>query len=178
MINWKEINGYEKLYHISNNGKIKSKHRKGSYGKEIKQWVDKKGYSNVRLCKNGKCKNFKVHRLVAKAFIPNPNDYSCINHKDENKLNNNESNLEWCSYEYNNNYGTKRERISKTKSKPVLCIELNVTYYGIREAERKTGISQGNISQCCNGKRQKAGNYHWKYVEKNILGKNKKDIVV
>lgn len=171
MERWKDINNYEELYQISNYGRVKSKYRKGTYGKTVKQWEDKHGYLIVYLSKNGIRKRFKVHRLVAQAFIENPNDYPIINHKDENKQNNKVDNLEWCTHMYNNNYGTKRKRISKSNSRPVLCIELNMIFYGCREAERKTDIRQCNISQCCNGKRQTAGNYHWKYVEKNHFGK-------
>lgn len=160
---WKNIN---KEYQVSNLGRVKSKYRKGTYGKTIKQWKDKHGYLIVYLSKNGKSKKYKVHRLVAEAFIPNLNNLPCINHRDENKLNNRTDNLEWCTYKYNNNYGTKKAKISKANSKQVLCIELDIIYCGTREASRKTGICQCNISQCCNGKRQMAGKYHWKYVEK------------
>ena len=102
---WKDIKGYEGLYQISNTGKIKSlerykdNHSKKQLVKEKirKQIISKTGYYTCMLTKNGNLKLFKVHRIVAEAFIPNPNNYPIINHIDGNKLNNNVSNLEWCT---------------------------------------------------------------------------------
>ena len=108
---WKNVNisGYEEFYEVSSDGEIKSKRS----GKIMKQQVDASGYKTISLHLNKKNKAYKVHRLVALAFIPNPNNLPIVNHKDENKKNNRIDNLEWCDYKYNNNYGTKKERISK-----------------------------------------------------------------
>ena len=107
---WKWIPGWEGLYMVSTHGRVKSlKHNKS---KILKPWIDKDGYKRVRLCKNGKCKTYGIHRLVAMAFIPNPHNYPIINHKDENKTNNQYTNLEWCTIQYNSNYGTINERRS------------------------------------------------------------------
>lgn len=99
---WKDIEGYEGLYQVSNMGRVKSLIK----GIILKQWTDKDGYRQVGLLK----KTFKVHRLVAKAFIENPDDLPLVNHKDENKANNNITNLEWCTNEYNLSYGTARKK--------------------------------------------------------------------
>lgn len=107
---WKDVVGYEGLYQVSNLGRVKSLFR---YKKILKQFEDNKGYLRVTLYKNNKSKSIKVHKLVAEAFIPNPNNYDCINHKDENKTNNRVENLEFCSFYYNLMYGTRVQRIAK-----------------------------------------------------------------
>lgn len=118
---WKDIQGFEGLYQVSNDGKVRSLDRIINYkdgrarlekGHKLKPHADKKGYTRVTLCKNNKCKPYLVHRLVAMAFIPNPNNWPQVNHKDENKTNNTVWNLEWCDRIYNCNYGTRNERIS------------------------------------------------------------------
>lgn len=120
---WKNIKGYEGLYQVSNYGKVRSldKKVKGSNqygkiffvtkkGKQLKSRI-KNGYCNVHLIKNGVLKEFTIHRLVAEAFIPNPNNLPQVNHKDENKANNYVENLEWCTRSYNCSYGSRCERI-------------------------------------------------------------------
>lgn len=116
---WKDIKGYEGLYQVSNLGRVRSlsryvKHRTIYIlkGKLLKQRTRGKGYLAVTLCKNSKLKHYYVHRLVAEAFIPNPNNLPQVNHKDENKSNNCVDNLEWCDDKYNTNYGTRNERHS------------------------------------------------------------------
>lgn len=111
---WKDIIGYEGLYQISDTGEIKSlaKMAGRSRRKEriLKTYLDKDGYVKVILCKNNKTHFLSVHRLLAEVFIPNPFNYEQINHKDENKKNNNLTNLEWCTCKYNINYGTRTKR--------------------------------------------------------------------
>lgn len=107
---WKPVVGYEGLYEISNNGEILSKTRR----KILKQ-NNSKGYNRVILSKDGKPQHFLVHRLVAIAFLPNPHNLPQINHKDENKLNNNVENLEWCDAKYNINYGNHNQKLSISK---------------------------------------------------------------
>lgn len=143
---WRDINGYEGLYQISDTGEVKSleRTRVGKNGSTVivtecirKQKTDKDGYKEVALCKDGKMKYYRVHRLVAEAFLENPNDYTIINHKDENPANNNASNLEWCTQQYNRQY-------SLHKSSTV--IECNrVIYPSIRECARVLGIDTKNI---------------------------------
>ena len=103
---WKDIKGYEGLYQVSNLGNIKSIRT----NKNLLFEENYKGYLRVSLCKNGKHKHYKVHRLVGIAFIPNEYNLPQINHKDENKHNNAIDNLEWCDNWYNNHYGSKALR--------------------------------------------------------------------
>lgn len=118
---WKDIEGYEGLYQVSNLGRVKSLERRvaskcGSYRRvreRILKIVVSAGYGQVILCKPKNQTRFLVHRLVAKAFVPNPDGLKIVNHKDENPLNCNSENLEWCTYKYNSNYGTCPERVGK-----------------------------------------------------------------
>lgn len=119
MEEWRGISEYDGLYEVSNFGRVKRLARELTDGRKIKEKImanvkDKDGYLTIVLYKNKKAKGFKVHRIVAKAFIPNPDNMPVVNHKDEDKTNNHVSNLEWCSYVYNNNYGTKKDRIAET----------------------------------------------------------------
>ena len=117
---WKDIKDYEGIYQISNIGRIKSLDRYCNNrlikGKILSPHLAK-GYLKINLYKNGKSKHFAIHSLVAEAFIPNPNNYPEVNHKDENKENNNVDNLEWCDSKYNCNYGTRTERIISSNKK-------------------------------------------------------------
>ena len=110
---WKDVVGYEQFYQVSNNGRVRRK--RDHY--ELSQQIGSGGYKQVALSKSGKSKQISVHRIVAKAFIKNEFNYPCVNHKDENKQNNNVENLEWCSYRYNINYGTRTSRANETKRK-------------------------------------------------------------
>lgn len=115
MEEWKDIQGYEGKYQVSSCGRVKTLNYKRTGQERImKQRANNKGYKYVNLCNNGKMKSYLVHRLVATAFIDNPNNYPCVNHKDEQSYNNFVENLEFCTYEYNNNYGTVKERKSKS----------------------------------------------------------------
>lgn len=116
---WKDIVGYEGLYQVSNLGNVKRlkgyKGRGKGYIVEehlIQPSINSRGYQNVVLCKNGKTKTFTMHRLVAIAFLDNPDNLPQVNHKDENKTNNCVDNLEWCDSVYNNNYGTRNKKCS------------------------------------------------------------------
>lgn len=170
---WKNIEGYEELYEVSNFGRVKSlKGGRWGTGKEriLKPQTDGCGYLKVHLCNEGKVKTFKVHRLVAQAFIPNPQNLPEINHINEDKTNNRVENLEWCTREYNNNHGTRNQRVAKSntngkKSKRVLCVESGIVYPSSHEVQRKFGYSQGNISSCCTGRHKQAYGYTWKYVD-------------
>ena len=173
---------YEK-YQASNFGQILSLNYRGTgKSKLLKTSKDKDGYFRVGFRKDGKYKNFLVHRLVAETFISNPDNLPQVNHKDENKENNfvgtpendyKDGNLEWCTHEYNSNYGTRNERTAKAntngkKSKKVLQFTLTGDFIreweSTRECERK-GYNHTNIVSCCNGKQKKHKGYIWKYKE-------------
>lgn len=115
MEEWRDIQGYEGLYQVSSCGRVKTLNYKRTGQERImKQVTNSGGYKFVNLYKNGEKKYYQVHRLVATAFIDNPNNYPCVNHKDECKYNNFVENLEFCTHEYNVNYGTRTERQSRT----------------------------------------------------------------
>ena len=165
---WKDIRGYEGLYQVSNLGNIKSYPKKYQHNNIIllKPSLNLYGYETVGLYKNKKCKRYLVHRLVADAFISNPNNLSQINHKDEIKTNNCVDNLEWCSNDYNASYGTRNIRSSITQGKRISQYDKNnkyiASYHSINEAARMTNISGGNIGSAVLGKRKSAGGFIWK----------------
>lgn len=136
-------------------------------GRVLKQ-IKQHGYLRVGLCRNGKQKLFSVHRLVAEAFIPNPNNLPCVNHKDENPLNNNVENLEWCTCEYNNNYGTRKERAIKNKKKPILQLRkdgsLIRVWLSASDIEKQVGYNSSFIYRVCLGKSHTAYGYKWCYA--------------
>lgn len=190
---WRDIPNYEGLYQISNLGRVKSLNFNKT---KIRKTQSKKRYITVNLSKDGKTKYYLVHRLVAEAFIPNPNNYPCVNHKDENPSNNHVDNLEWCTHEYNMSYGTRSKRvIEKLKGreftevhkrniskamfqnggKKVRCKNTGEVFNSINEARRK----YGNVAiwDCCNKKRKSAGKHPitgekliWEYLEETIKG--------
>ena len=191
---WKDVVGFEGYYQVSNLGRVRSLDRvvpdsrgatKSLKGRVKLQRVDKYGYPGVRLNINCRHIHSTVHRLVAKAFIPNPENCEAIIHKDEDKTNNHVENLEWCTIEYNNNYGTRNKRVSISQrnrpdlSKPVLQYTLDgqfvKEYPSLAEAARAVCGMYSNIKSCANGgfysrKRDKWVNvnhsmgYKWRWV--------------
>lgn len=162
---WKDVKGYKGLYQVSNLGRIKSLPRFTTKGGIRKLRSHANGYLYFSAWKNGKVKMLNVHRLVAQAFISNPNNYPQVNHKDEDKTNNEVSNLEWCSAKYNSNYGSGKRWASKQESFPVICFDLQgnelETFESITEAKNQTGAN--NISAVCKGKLKTSGGFKWKY---------------
>jgi len=138
---WKVIDGFDR-YEVSSNGRVKSLY--DNFGRRRDRILtlnhQKTGYYTVTLCNNGKKQVTSVHRLVAKAFIPNPNCYNVVNHKDEIKTNNNVDNLEWCTVKYNSNYGTSRERLSERMTGTHLSDESKrkISEYWRKRREEKT----------------------------------------
>lgn len=179
---WKDIDGFEGIYQISNYGRLKalSKQLKGrnSYRnvkeKVLKPAIGTCGYYQYPLSHNSKKKTILIHREVAKAFVDNPNELYEVNHKDENRLNNHFENLEWCDRSYNNSYNDRTKRAAETQRnthpsrKAVEQIDKNgnivATYQSEREAERISGIIHNNICECIKGKRKSAGGYFWRLV--------------
>lgn len=160
---WKNIEGFEGLYQISNYGNVKSL----KYGKEsiLKPRKNKDGYLRVGLYINGKGKDYTIHRLVALYFIPNNDLFKTqINHKDENKENNNVNNLEWCDAVYNTNYGNRNKKISKQVNQYDLTGNFIRSFPSTKEIERQLGFANNNIGACCNGKRKTAYGFIWEYA--------------
>ena len=160
---WKDVKGYEGLYQVSNIGRIWSVNRQ----KYLKPY-EGNGYLKIDLfAKNGKRKKEYIHRLVALAFIPNPENLPEVNHKDENKYNNCVNNLEWCTHQYNNKYGTKVERMIEKIEKPVYCIELDRIFESGKKAAEYLGMKSTNgIYGCCSNKYgyKTAYGYHWRWA--------------
>lgn len=158
---WSDVLGYEGLYEVSDQGRVRRN------GKILKPRKNLGGYLLVSLSKNGIVKTAKIHRLVASAFIPNPQNLPEVNHKDENKTNNCLDNLEWCTCEYNQNYGTRNERISEKMSRPVLQYDLLGNFIkewpSAAKVEEELGIDHSHISRCCSGSRHTAGGFVWRY---------------
>ena len=161
METWKAIADYEGIYEVSDLGRVRSL----KYGKEkiLKPLKTIRGYLQVCLCKDCHTKRLLVHRLVAEAFIPNTQGLETVNHKDEVKTNNVASNLEWMSQGDNVAYSQPQWAKRSVQMFDKSTGELLATFPSTMEAERVTGINQGNISKCCLGKRKSAGGYKWRY---------------
>ena len=155
----KDIKNYEGLYAITSCGKVWSYRRK----KFLKSATEKNGYLRVDLSKDGEGKSFLIHRLVAEAYIPNPNNYETVDHIDFDKTNNCVNNLQWMSR--SENCRKKRDSRRLGRPKPVRCIELNTIYPSAAEAARCLNIDSSLISRVCRGERRRTGGYHWEYVK-------------
>ena len=178
---WKPIKGYEGLYEVSNTGKVRSLDRQIEYtfcGKKHLRTIrgtvlkpkSNPEYHSVSLCKNGVTRTELVHRIVASAFIPNPNGLSEVNHIDENKANNSVENLEWCTRIENVRHGTGNARSAVTRSKPIAQYTLDGTlvkvYPSLSAVEREHGWSTSNISNAARGYGECKHPYgfDWQYV--------------
>lgn len=172
---WKDIEGYEGLYKVSTKGRVESSFRKPHLLKLHPAF----GGRLYAILSNGiKQRRLPVHRLVAKAFIPNPDNLRYVNHKDECVTNNCVDNLEWCTHKYNVNYGTRNERASATKRKRLgtfnrYVIQMTLDgkeiarYKSCYYAGKATGICNRLIYRVCSGKtkRHTTGGYRWAFVE-------------
>lgn len=169
---WKWVEGYEKLYKISNYGNVISVPRNTTKGGKLNLVRNSAGYNQVSLSKKGKIKIFLVHRLVSNAFIPNPCGFPIINHIDENKLNNCISNLEWCTSEYNFAYGTSLKRRARTQGKPIEGTHVKTggkVYFESAMEAGRNGFSQPSISNCCRGVQDEHMNYTWRFINKEVF---------
>lgn len=173
---WRDVEGYEGLYQVNERGEVKSVQRvkQNNLGYQainerlLAQVPDRDGYLRVCLSRDGKHSPKLVSRLVAKAFIPNPNNLPVVNHMDENKQNNNVDNLEWCSVKYNTCYGSGLLKAAMKNGRPVVQIEngkIINEFYSTQKASTETGIPQANIYKVCTGNRKTAGGYEWRFKD-------------
>lgn len=155
----KDIRGYEGLYAITMSGRVWSYRRK----KFLKPADGGNGYMTVALCKDGKQKSFRIHRLVAEAYIPNPDNKPQVGHIDDNPKNNCWDNLYWTTSLNNINYGKRAK--CRFGAKKIICLETGQIFRTISEAAEEMKLDQGNISRVCNGKAKTTGEYHFKFVQ-------------
>lgn len=157
VLTWKFIYGYPHLI-VSNTGKVRSL----IYNRELKPFASNRGYLRVALCKDKTIKNVSLHRLVAEAFVPNPNGYDTVDHIDGNKLNNNADNLQWLSRGDNiRKAGDKRNQ----GAKPVICVETGKVYPSICEAAKELHITPAIISAIAKGEYKSYHNLSFKYYK-------------
>lgn len=162
---WKRLKEYSEDYEVSSKGRIKSI----KYGRDriLKTHITTRGYEEVCLRVSGKSKHLAVHRLVAKTFLPNLENFPEINHKDENRLNNTIENLEWCTRKYNMEYSKLHEKLRKaiirinpvTNERRIYDCIVNV---------KLDGYDDSAVSKCCKGKRKMHKGYIWEYKVSDI----------
>lgn len=153
---WKDVVGYEGRYKVSNLGNVMSvNYLNTGKAQLLSKCPMNRGYLVVALSKGNKAKLKLVHRLVAEAFLPNPDNLPQINHKDKDRWNNSVDNLEWCDSQYNVVYSV---------GKAVRCIELDRVFESAIEAGREMGICDNSIRKCYKGIYKTAGGYHWERV--------------
>lgn len=166
---WKDVSGYEGLYQVSNHGRVK---RLFKNGKEnvLSGKKDKDGYVEVILSVNQRKKFFRLHRLVADVFIPNPENKPQINHKDRNKQNNSADNLEWATGSENvfHTFVTGRRVYKRPVLQYTRNMELVSSWGSIKEAGRALKIAEPNINACCHGRFPTAGGFIWRYKEVDV----------
>lgn len=162
---WRDIIGYEGRYEVSFDGRVRN-----AKTKQIKsQRINKHGYYCVNL---GSGNIHTVHRLVSKAFIENESNLPCVNHKDENKLNNIASNLEWCTVGYNNCYGTVLARAAASRGKPVSAYSSDCLvgeFNSLKEASEAIGVDATCIRRAARGMQARAGGLRWKYANNAFI---------
>lgn len=177
---WRDICGYDGLYQVSDDGLVRSLDREEvtKDGRKryrpssvIKQQSDGKGYLRVGLCKDGVSKTYLVHRLVAIAFIPNPEGKEQVNHIDENKKNNSVKNLEWVTNSENLAYGKAKLRNAISGSRPVVLIGKGkkLVIQSATLAEKAGYVSSRAIQNCCTGRQKTAGGYKWQYLDVDLI---------
>ena len=154
---WKNIDGYENIYQVSNLGRIKTMNYRGGLGEKLMDKKYREGYPVVHLSKNGKTKEFKVHRLVAQTFLPNPYNLPFVNHKNEDRSDANVDNLEWCDREYNSRYSTAKKILR------INPINNDIVEYSCIHDVEKEKMCPSNIVKCLKGTRKTAYGYIWKY---------------
>lgn len=161
---WKDIEEYEGIYQVSSLGRVK----RVTTGRILKSGKNRGGYLYINLCKQGVVSNKRIHRLVAQAFIPNPENKSDINHIDEDKTNNTVTNLEWTTRKENLNHGTHNDRVSKTLSIQIIATNIktgdSTEFYSGKECARQLGLNAGHITSVLKGRLKQTGGYIFEYV--------------
>ena len=204
MEEWKDIEGYEGLYQISNEGRVKALERYVDNFWGTKQYIRERvlkgnqtnGYLTVSLCKNGIPKNVYIHRLVAEAFIPNPDGKPCIDHKDTNTFNNNVTNLCWCTAKENSNnpktrlhnsLGQKKNKnniarlneYSERKKRQIFQLTLDgkliMAFDSAADAAKELNYNESMINRCCNGGHYCNGKWYSNKTYKGFLWQFTKD---
>lgn len=171
---WEDIEGYEGTYQVSNQGRVRSLDRHIIYNTGVKRFhkgkiltpeIDRYGYERVDLRESGKHNKQFVHRIVAKAFIPNPEEHPVINHKNEQPTDNRVSNLEWCTVEYNHGYGNARKKNGDANKKQVIGIHKDtgkvIEFNSVNETGEK-GFTRTRVSSAANNNKLYRG-YYWKF---------------
>lgn len=145
---WKDIKGYEGKYQVSNWGNVRSlNYNKTGQPRVMAGNINRNGYKSQMLRKGNRRKLISIHRLVAQAFIPNPNNYPCVNHKNEIKTDNRVENLEWCTYEYNTNYGGCIQKLKTNHSNRIKVKIDGSPFPSLKEAERHLGMYRGDLGK-------------------------------
>ena len=158
---WKDIPGYEGRYQASNLGRIKSVKSQTIMSNKRSD----NDYIIVNLCKDGKKRSFTAHRLIAKTFLPNPDNLPCVNHKNENKQDNRVDNLEWCSQSYNSTYGSRPRKQAEKLGKRVICVETGEVYKSFGLAGKAVGRPYQDISRACKVPSRTCAGFHWTITE-------------
>ena len=177
---WKPIEGYNDLYEVSNIGRVRSKYRCGEkkyINGSIKTYQRRGTILKPHLCNGYYCVSLYdgtqehttgIHRLVAKYFCDGYKEGLVVNHKDENRLNNRADNLEWCTIQYNSNYGSAIEKVTKSKMVKVGMYDdqwnLISTFESIQDAAKQTGHNRNSIAKWCSGTVKCSFHYKWKFL--------------
>ena len=168
---WRDIKGYEGKYQVSNLGNVKSlQYKRLGKARILIPYISNRGYYTVALSMNSKKAVRTIHRLVAETFVENIDDLPMVNHVDGNKKNNRADNLEWCTQKHNIEHAWESGLAKKDNNRVIYQFDLGMNfikkYKSQTEASKETGIKQSEISKCCNGLRNKAGDYIWCYDDR------------
>lgn len=168
---WKDIRGYEGRYQVSNFGNVRTlNYKRTGQTRIMTGTTDIRGYKNIAFREGGvgsKQKHYMVHRLVAEAFIQNPENKPFVNHKDGDRANNIVENLEWCTRQENEEhkvYVLGRPSGHCIPPKPVICVETGKRYPSVSRAAEEMGVYQGAISIALTSERRTSCGYHWRYA--------------
>ena len=174
---WRDVRGYEGLYQVSTFGRVRSLDRtihgvrygqawsSTRKGREMCPNTDKDGYKTIKLCSEGRVSRWRVHRLVALAFIPNPEDKPQINHINGHKADNRVENLEWATNSENTLHKFKVLKCRASRVKETVCLDTMKVYPTATAAARECGVDISHVVACCRGRRSHAGGYRFQYKE-------------